>query len=741
MTLKTPILRKKLSKLKTAFTPSKVAQKGINIAIAVCSVVFVLWFYIPEVFNHFWFGRLTGPLVLPIALLLAGWLLFGLIRKLSKLPRTTLLILCLCTPSVVRFIDHLTGIKIAFVVYLAALFVVATIGSIVALALDYSKGNKQALLRKRIWVVSAISIGFISLGGYLVQAYSTNLNPAFDDYHLADLTLPIADPSAQGKYKVKQLTYGSGKDLYREAFGQNVDWQTDSVDGTSFVENWKGMGGWLRSQFWEIDATQMPINGRVWYPDSAGSFPLVLMVHGNHGMEDFSDEGYEYLGQLLASRGYVFVSVDQNFINGTGATGTYLLKWGFQDDNDARAWLLLKHLQQWRTWQNDSAHTLTAKVDMSKTVLMGHSRGGEAAATAALFNTMKHYPDNALETFDFGFDIAGVVAIAPADGQYRPRGQLVALSDTNYLTIQGSMDGDAQSFMGSSAYARARFSGDSFKFKSSVYIYRANHSQFNDDWGRCDLNMSLCDVFNDHNMLTKTQQQQVAKVYISAFVDTVTADTVTSPAADYLPIFRNASKAAKWLPDTFYVNNYADSTHQVIANFEEDSAPSTAVGGRISAQNLSAWFETMVTLKWNERVSYVVHLGWNKPQASYRIDLQPNQFLIDDNSSLVFSLSMTKGEQTPLGFTIKINDNNGQSASVLLSQQKQLYPQIRNKPKTTRYMDKRPFSEAVMQYYQFNMSDFLAVNPKLNVANLSTVSFVFDQSEQGEILLDDVAWR
>ncbi|MCJ8270109.1 MAG: hypothetical protein MJK04_11995, partial [Psychrosphaera sp.] len=381
------------------------------------------------------------------------------------------------------------------------------------------------------------------------------------------------------------------------------------------------------------------------------------------------------------------------------------------------------------------------KIDMSKTVLMGHSRGGEAAATAALFNTMNHYPDNALETFDFGFDIAGVVAIAPADGQYRPRGQLVALTDTNYLTIQGSLDGDAKSFMVSSAYARDVFSGESFKFKSSLYIYRANHSQFNDDWGRCDMNVSMCAVFNDHNMLTKAQQQQIAKVYISAFVDTVTADTVTQPNNDYLEIFSDASKAAKWLPDTFYINNYADSNHQVIANFEEDSAPSTAVGGHISAQNLSVWFESMVTLKWNELDSYVVQLGWDKPGASYQIDLQPNLFTIEENSRLVFSLSMVEGEQTALDFSIKVSDSNGQSATVLLSQQQLLYPQIRNKPKITRYMDSRPFSEVVMQYYQFKLSDFLAVNPKLKLGNLRTVSLVFDQSERGEILLDDVALR
>ena len=46
-----------------------------------------------------------------------------------------------------------------------------------------------------------------------------------------------------------------------------------------------------------------------------GLFPLVLIVHGNHLMNDYSDPGYEYLGKLLASKGYIFVSVDENFLN------------------------------------------------------------------------------------------------------------------------------------------------------------------------------------------------------------------------------------------------------------------------------------------------------------------------------------------------------------------------------------------------------------------------------------------
>ncbi len=60
----------------------------------------------------------------------------------------------------------------------------------------------------------------------------------------------------------------------------------------------------------------LPLNARVWYPGGKGPFPLVLIVHGNHADRDFSDPGYEYLGRLMASRGFIFASVDENFLNG-----------------------------------------------------------------------------------------------------------------------------------------------------------------------------------------------------------------------------------------------------------------------------------------------------------------------------------------------------------------------------------------------------------------------------------------
>ena len=53
--------------------------------------------------------------------------------------------------------------------------------------------------------------------------------------------------------------------------------------------------------------------------------------------------GYGYLGELFASRGFITVSVDENFLNGSWVGG-------LEKENDARGWMLLQHLKVWRRW-------------------------------------------------------------------------------------------------------------------------------------------------------------------------------------------------------------------------------------------------------------------------------------------------------------------------------------------------------------------------------------------------------
>ena len=276
-------------------------------------------------------------------------------------------------------------------------------------------------------------------------AGSLELTPSDAPTVLSGHHLDAPSPALPGPHDVLTLYYGSGTDKNRAEYRDSVAIVTESVDASKLVS----LGGSARSRnrYWGFSPDSFPVNARVWYPDDPGPHPLVLVVHGNHNMRDFSDPGYDWLGELLASRGYILASVDMNFING-----------GIRGENDGRGWMLLKHLQAWARFAEDPENPFHGRVDMGNIALIGHSRGGEAVALAAAFNRLTRYPDDASFEFDFGFDIRAVIAIAPVDGQYLPADQRAPVHDVNYLVFHGSHDGDVTSFHGLRQFNRVRFS-------------------------------------------------------------------------------------------------------------------------------------------------------------------------------------------------------------------------------------------------------------------------------------------
>ena len=372
---------------------------------------------------------------------------------------------------------------------------------------------------------STLAIGILGIIGGLYAIFSAKdpANPILDDYVLEDRTLDLPNPGLPGEFEVLTLTYGSGKDLRRPEYGDDVDIVARRVDGSKLIDNWDGLSGWLRSSYWGFGVKELPLQARVWYPDGDGPFPVVLIVHGNHSMEDFSDPGYAYLGELFASRGIIFASVDENFINGTASARVdfFADRPGLQEENDARGWLLLEHLALWRDWNEEEGHTFEGKVDTERFALIGHSRGGEAVGIAAAFNALDRYPDDASVDFDFGFNLRGVIAIAPVYGQYEPRERPTPVRDVNYFTIHGDMDGDVQSFEGIGQYSRVGFSGDDFRFRSSLYVVGANHGQFNTTWENLDTGLYRAWALDTAGIMDGEAQRDVARVYFSAFLEIV----------------------------------------------------------------------------------------------------------------------------------------------------------------------------------------------------------------------------
>jgi dienelactone hydrolase len=608
---------------------------------------------------------------------------------------------------------------------------------------------------QRVITVAGLVLGLTGTAGGVYWLWFYDGAPANPPPNAAALSaapvtpLALPDPSQPGPYVVQSLTYGSGQDRHRPEYAAQATLLTGPVDGSPFLEGWSG---W-RTDYWGFGPDSLPRNGRVWYPAGEGPFPLVLMVHGNHFMEDFSDPGYAYLGELLASRGFIAVSVDENFFNlmvPEEVTGG-----GLKEETDARGWLLLEHLQLWRAWNETAGNPFYRKVDLQNVALVGHSRGGEAVVVAAVFNRLSRYPDDAMVVFDYNFGIRSVVAIAPVAWQYLPAGREPVLENVSYFVLQGTHDMDVYSFLGAKQYEKVHFTDGRYGFKAGLYIYGANHGQFNTTWGRTDGGEPANRLYNLRQLLPAADQERIARVTISAFMEATLHD-----ARGYVALFRDPRAAAAWLPATIYLSQCEESTARMVSTYEEDLDVETTTlpGGRQLGENLTIWREQQVPLKMGSLETGAAYLGWDSTAGSgvpgYTITLPPEGVPLDAESVLVFSLADANldpnpkdkkpapaGPREPIDLTVEVVDRAGASARLPLSAFSLLQPQVEAQLGKAAFIQVAAPSEVVFQTLEFPLASFVAANPNLDPADLATVRLVFDRTPAGVVVLDDVGFR
>ncbi len=569
----------------------------------------------------------------------------------------------------------------------------------------------------------------------------------FRQIHVSQLTT-IEDPSEAGNFSVIHFTYGSGTDKQRKEFRSGVQYRTQPIDASPIMHAWEGSTAKWRERFWGFDAKTFPLNGRVWMPKGEGPFPLILIVHGNSSMEKFSDPGYAYLGELLASRGFIAVSLDQNFVNATWS-GDFK-----GQEMPARGWMLLKHLAQWKDWNLDKHHDLFGKIDMQNIILVGHSRGGEAVAIAASFNRLPFFPDNANLQFDFNFNIKGIVEIAPTDKRYFRR---LSLENINYLSLQGSYDSDEASFFGLRQYQRIDFTDSNYWFKAGLYIHRANHSQFNTVWGEKDSKLPYGWLLDVNSQIKSEEQRQIAKVYIAAF-----AEVLFNDKAEYLPLFKNASVIKSWLPSTIYLNNFKDSRKLVIADFEEDIDLTTAQHGSIKARNFKIWRE--VPLQFRDKDTQgnnALVLGWDSRADSVALE-KSYELTLDDPIDLgaidAFLLSMAAGNPQELGaaseakedwndysgdelnFTIHLIDTSGNQLSIASDALKKIAPRLMINYMKLKSLNKNLGDswELSLESFEYPLADFEGNIDHFGL--LHTIKFNFDKADHGVVIVDNLGF-
>ncbi|MFF9839520.1 alpha/beta hydrolase [Streptomyces sp. NPDC013740] len=257
-----------------------------------------------------------------------------------------------------------------------------------------------------------------------------------------------------------------------------------------------------------------------------------------------NERGYDYLGEELAARGFIVVSIRANGINASSVSG---------DDNaSARADLINKHLALWQKLNASGRGGLggafrdavTGKprrvdfqhhVDLNRVGTMGHSRGGAGVTWQASDRHRAQWPA--------GVKVRSVVALAPAYNVMTEDMAAYEITKAPVAVIRGTCDGqvgrEAFSF---AAEATAKSTAGFHRFE----MPGANHNYFNTQWspsggevaarddaGHDDTRPGQCtepggSAFEPQ--LTEAAQRRTGAAYITAFFQRYLTDGGKSPA-------------------------------------------------------------------------------------------------------------------------------------------------------------------------------------------------------------------
>ncbi|MDX3709084.1 hypothetical protein PV733_08910 [Streptomyces europaeiscabiei] len=286
--------------------------------------------------------------------------------------------------------------------------------------------------------------------------------------------------------------------------------------------------------------TDVEMKAVVVAPEGAtGSRPLALFLHGRHATcfkaDDLTLEwpcpaghepvpsyrGYLHDQQLLASQGYVTVSISANSVNAQD--------WQADDAGaQARSSLIRLHLAHWADWAADPSMApdvvrRAPRADLGRVLLVGHSRGGEGADRAALDSLTPPPADQDGYHGRTRWTIRGTVLIGPTIFGQNPA------PDVPSVSILPGCDGDVIDLQGEYYVDGTRGVSRGKALHSAVYMTGANHNYFNSEWTPGQATAPADDDFSyggdEHDplcspgtatRLTAEQQQKAGSTYIAA---------------------------------------------------------------------------------------------------------------------------------------------------------------------------------------------------------------------------------
>ena len=505
----------------------------------------------------------------------------------------------------------------------------------------------------------------------------------------------------------------------------------------------------------------------------AGPYPVILFMHGRHATCFIgggsallqwpctsnnsqpipSYRGYDYVAEVIASHGYIVVSVSANGIN---AVDNSVFDLGAL----ARAELLQKHLDILKAFNTTGGAPFgtkfVGKLDLTRVGTMGHSRGGEGVVRHKVLNDSLGAP----------YGIKAVFPLAPVDFNR------FVVNNAALNVLLPYCDGDVSDLQGVHFYDDARYNvpGDQSP-KHYELVMGANHNFYNtiwspsspfpgsaNDWlafvpgGNSD---AQCGKGKGSQRLTEAQQRGTGVAYMSAFFRTyVGGETqfipiLTGDAPPPASAQTNNLFVSYHAPDNptlrLDVNRLLNNTNLTV-NTQGGVATQTGLtpydlcGGAapqpavcLPGQSNARQPHTTPSARSSAPGLSQLRTGWNNMTGNYRNDIPATLGNVSGFQAVQFRVSVNFADARNLeglaqDFRVVLTDASGASSSVRVSD---VSGALFFPPGSV-----GPVPKVVLNTVRVPLSAFGGVN--LN--NVRSVQFFFNERFQGAVLVTDLAF-
>lgn len=516
------------------------------------------------------------------------------------------------------------------------------------------------------------------------------------------------------------------------------------------------------------------LRASIHYPTNlaGGPFPVIVFLHGrhatcfkggtallewpctsNHSQPIPSYHGYDYVAEVLASHGYVVVSISANGIN-------VVDNLVFDLGAEARAELIQKHLDILKTFTTTGGAPFgtkfVGKFDLTRIGTMGHSRGGEGVVRHQGLNNQLGAP----------YGIKAVFPLAPVDFNR------FVVNNAALNVLLPYCDGDVNDLQGVHFYDDARYNvpGDQSP-KHYELVMGANHNFYNtvwspsspfpgsaNDWtafvpgGRSD---SQCGTGRRSHRLTEAQQRGTGLAYMTAFfrayvggetqfLPILTGDAPPPPSAQTNNLF--VSYHAPDNPELrLDVNRLLNNTNLTVnrlggAATQTALTPYELCGGDdpqaprcLPDQPDTRQPHTTPSARSSLRGLSQLNTGWNNLTGNYKNDIPLAFSNVSGFQALQFRIAVNFADARNLAglaqnFRVVLTDTSGSTAAVRVSDVSSalFFP-----PGSV-----GPVPKIVLNTVRIPLSAFGGVN----LLSIKSVEFTFNEQAQGAVLVTDIAF-